>query len=218
MSAAAAATSTSTTATAAAAAASTSEEAFAFPEFHGYPPYFTLQPVVETRRKQLELWRALVLDYCRAQRLFIIPAGGAGFPPFANAAIDRRLSHEARLAVLEDLVRAGGGAWLDERRPPGGLLALGRAAPPGGGGRVLVLWRSVEEWAEEVAAAAAAAGLRGSVATLEELLAPGPPLGGTPAEGLEHELLLRALRALERRGRAKLFEGGAAGEVGVKFV
>jgi ESCRT-II complex subunit VPS25 len=200
-------------------AASASEEAFPFPEFHGYPPYFTLQPVEETRRKQLELWRALILDYCRAQRLFLIPAGGAGFPPFANAAIDRRLSHEARLAVLEDLVRAGGGAWLDERRPPGGLLALGRdAPPPGGGGRVLVLWRSVEEWAEEVAAAAAAAGLRGSVATLEELLAPGPPLGGTPAEGLPCELLLRALRALERRGRAKLFEGGAAGEVGVKFV
>jgi hypothetical protein len=36
--------------------------AFSFPPFFSYPPYFTIQPVKETRDKQLELWRDLVVS------------------------------------------------------------------------------------------------------------------------------------------------------------
>ena len=66
---------------------------FAFPEFWNYPPYFTLQPIPETQRKQKELWRSLILAYCRHSRLFQITVDdNQDAPPFANPAIQRELA------------------------------------------------------------------------------------------------------------------------------
>ncbi|KAB1200110.1 Vacuolar protein sorting-associated protein 25 [Morella rubra] len=45
---------------------------FKLPQFFNYPPYFTLQPVRDTRDKQVQLWKDLILDYCRTQKLFVI--------------------------------------------------------------------------------------------------------------------------------------------------
>ena len=35
----------------------------AYPEFYNFPPFFTIQPVLATREKQLALWRELILNY-----------------------------------------------------------------------------------------------------------------------------------------------------------
>ena len=64
--------------------------AFVFPVFWNYPPYFTLQPIPETQQKQKELWRGLILGYCRHHRVFQISVDAAAEgPPFANPAINR---------------------------------------------------------------------------------------------------------------------------------
>jgi ESCRT-II complex subunit VPS25 len=71
-----------------------SSNSFVFPEFWSYPPYFTLQPIPETQQKQKELWRSLILSYCRHHRLFQINVDDAAAqqtPPFANPAIKRTL-------------------------------------------------------------------------------------------------------------------------------
>ena len=33
------------------------------PEFWHFPPFFTLQPVLETRKLQLKLWREFILKW-----------------------------------------------------------------------------------------------------------------------------------------------------------
>merc|ERR1711976_1138688 len=51
-----------------------SSGAFALPPVYSYPPYFTLQPVKESREKQISLWHDLLLSYCRHHKLYVVPA------------------------------------------------------------------------------------------------------------------------------------------------
>ncbi|KAK4747987.1 hypothetical protein SAY87_014573 [Trapa incisa] len=85
---------------------------FKLPPFFNYPPYFTLQPVRDTREKQIQLWKDLILDYCKTQKIFIIGLEEE-FPLFSNHVIETltscdtagSLTHEAREAFLSALVK-----------------------------------------------------------------------------------------------------------------
>ena len=50
-----------------------------------------LQPVRETREKQIQLWKELILDYCRTQKIFVIGLE-QDFPLFTNPAIESKYS------------------------------------------------------------------------------------------------------------------------------
>lgn len=76
---------------------------FEFPFFFSYPPYFTLQPVKDTRERQAALWAALILAYCKHHKLFVLRLDEP-LPLFANASIGRALPVEARAAFVGDLV------------------------------------------------------------------------------------------------------------------
>lgn len=52
---------------------------------------FRLQPNVETRKKQLDAWRTLLLDYCRAQKICVIDVNDRDhLPVFNNTAISSK--------------------------------------------------------------------------------------------------------------------------------
>ncbi|CAD7695007.1 unnamed protein product [Ostreobium quekettii] len=89
---------------------------FTFPFFHEYPPYFTLQPVKETKDKQCQLWGALILSYCKHYKIYVLSADGAGDETalFKNDKINRKLNTEARRAFFDYLVVQGNGVWLDQ--------------------------------------------------------------------------------------------------------
>ena len=65
--------------------------AFEFPPHFAYPPFFTLQPVEQTRARQLSMWTELVLAYCAHARLFVVDADAPPQELFANAALPRKL-------------------------------------------------------------------------------------------------------------------------------
>lgn len=65
---------------------------------------------------------------------------------------------------------------------------------------------------------AAAWGVAGGGVLLVDELSTGDDTRGSEVHGLPRELLLRALKALETRGKAKLFRGNAPEEEGVKFL
>ena len=49
-----------------------------------------LQPNLDTRRKQLDAWCSLVLDYCRLKKVCTFDVNDASkFPPFSNGKINR---------------------------------------------------------------------------------------------------------------------------------
>jgi len=51
---------------------------------------FSLQPVRDTREKQIQLWKELILDYCKTQKTFVI-ALEEEFPLFTNHVIESKL-------------------------------------------------------------------------------------------------------------------------------
>jgi len=169
---------------------------YKFPVFYNYPPYFTLQPVQETRDRQEKLWTDLILDFCKFRKVFVIDLDE--FDLFSNPSIERKLSYEGRRAFVAALVKNGQAEWLDTEQR-----------------RCLVLWRKVEEWAQDLLRVAQENGWGGSVVLLDELTA-GAEVAGTDLEGLDRTVLMRALALLERQGRVEVFTG-SSDEEGVKF-
>eukprot|EP00850_Spirogloea_muscicola_P012246 SM000078S22105 [mRNA] locus=s78:463025:464677:- [translate_table: standard] len=180
------------------------------PQFYNYPPYFTLQPVKDTREKQIQLWKELILQYCKQQKIFRVNLDEE-FPLFVNQAIDRKLSNDAKVCFLGALVAEGRAEWLDK-----------------GHQKCLILWRRVEDWADillQFVCSLPSAqrnsmvrdnAMENNVMTLEELRQ-GDDVHGTELEGVDMTILSRAVKLLESRGKAALFKGTTADDEGVKF-
>ncbi|KAG6791972.1 hypothetical protein POTOM_001108 [Populus tomentosa] len=204
---------------------------FKLPQFFNYPPYFTLQPVRDTREKQVQLWKELILDYCRTQKIFVIGLEEE-FPLFSNHLIESRslsneinlihgagsLSNEAREAFLSALVSEGRAEWLDR-----------------GHRKCLILWHRIQDWADILLHFVRDNGFEDSVMTVEEIRT-GVESRGTvhtltmksksavvhllPAvelHGIDRIILMRALKLLEHKGKLAIFKGTSADDEGVKF-
>lgn len=66
-------------------------EKFQWPWQYSFPPFFTIQPNSDTRQKQLEAWCALVLNYHKSQKLYILDVGEAYDKPlFFNQKINSK--------------------------------------------------------------------------------------------------------------------------------
>uniref|UniRef100_J3L2I9 UBC core domain-containing protein n=1 Tax=Oryza brachyantha TaxID=4533 RepID=J3L2I9_ORYBR len=124
---------------------------FRLPPFFSYPPYFTLQPVRETREKQVQLWKDLILDYCRSQKIYIVSLE-EDFPLFSNPKIERSLSHEAKEVFLAALVNEGRAEWMDK-----------------GHKKCLILWLRIQDWANYILNFVKDNGLEDNVMTVEEI-------------------------------------------------
>ncbi|KAK8949098.1 Vacuolar protein sorting-associated protein 25 [Platanthera zijinensis] len=171
---------------------------FRVPNFFNYPPYFTLQPIRETREKQVQLWKELILDYCRSQKVFIIGLEEE-FPLFSNPAIQRSLSHESREVFLSALVSEGRAEWIDKNHR-----------------KCLVLWLRIQDWADHLINFVRENGLEDSVMTVEDIRS-GIESRGTELAGIDRGVLIRALKLLEQKGKAAIFKGSSTDDEGVKF-
>ncbi|KAK1306101.1 Vacuolar protein sorting-associated protein 25 [Acorus calamus] len=171
---------------------------FKLPNFFNYPPYFTLQPVRETREKQVQLWKELILDYCRTLKVFTIGLE-EDFPLFSNPEIQRTLTHEAREVFLSALVSEGRAEWINK-----------------GHKKCLILWMRIQDWADCVLRFVRDNGLEDSVMTVEDIRS-GIESRGTELEGIDRTVLMRALKLLEQKGKVAIFKGTSADDEGVKF-
>lgn len=171
---------------------------FKLPHFFNYPPYFTLQPVRDTREKQIQLWKELILDYCRAQKIFVIGLEEE-FPLFRNPVIERSLSHEAKEAFLSAIVSDGRAEWMDKSHR-----------------RCLILWHRIQDWADIILCFVKENGLEDSVMTVEEIRS-GVESRGTDIHGMDRTVLMRALKLLENKGKLAIFKGTSTDDEGVKF-
>mmetsp|Transcript_21634 Transcript_21634/g.38564 ORF Transcript_21634/g.38564 Transcript_21634/m.38564 type:complete len:176 (-) Transcript_21634:86-613(-) len=170
------------------------------PKFWSYPPYFTLQPVAETREKQISLWHDLILSYCKRHKIYVIPSNAAeNFPLFENKDISRRLNQDAISTILGAAVTAGKAEWVNSAQQ-----------------NCIIYWRSLEDWAQLLHSFAQSTGMSDVVMTVDEI-STGLETKGTDLEGVHKEVLLRAIQRLESRGHARLFKGGDGDDDGVKF-
>jgi len=168
---------------------------FELPGFFNYPPYFTLQPSIATREVQVRLWKELILEYCRSQRIYTISLE-QDFPLFSNPAIQRSLSREAKEVFLSALVSEGHAEWMDRNC-----------------NKCLILWLTIQDWANYILNFVKENGL-GSTMPVEDIRS-GFDTRGTELAGIDSIILTRALRLLEQKGKAAIFKVNDC--EGVKF-
>lgn len=173
-------------------------KSFEFPEFYAFPPFFTVQPVLATREKQMALWRELILRYHTNFKIKTLVVHDC--PLWKNSEIGRELSPEGINKVMEDFVKSGHGEWED----------------PDIRTRCRILWRKPEQLASDIYDWAELNGYINSVCTVYELHS-GEDVNGMSFQGADEELLRRALQILENSGKCTIFKGDTSSEDGIKF-
>lgn len=168
------------------------------PDFYQFPPFFTIQPVLSTREKQLGQWRELILQYHTDLKIKILVLHEC--PLWKNAKIGRELNREGIQVVMNDFVKSGHGEWEDPQ-----VLT-----------RCRIMWRKPEQLASDIYDWAVANGYINSVCTVYELHS-GEDVNGMSFQGADEELLRRALGILEDQGKCTMFQGDTSSEDGIKF-
>ena len=178
---------------------------FSFPPHTHFPPFYTLQPNLSTRARQLELWSTLITDYAAHHRLFRLSLSSPPADLFDNSSLRRRLKAADVRAVLDYMADPANGTRV-EWTPP----AI-RGVPSDA---VYVWWRSAGEWAERVYGWVEETGQKGAVLTVYELRE-GEGVRDREWREMDEGMLRKVLGALVKRGKAQMF--GSEGADGVKF-
>lgn len=171
-----------------------------YPEFYSFPPFFTIQPVEATKEKQLSLWNELIIQYYTIQKLNKILIVHE-CPLWYNKKIQRRLSKESIDIIMENLIKSGRGEWIDTETKT----------------TCRILWRKPEELATDIYEWAISSGnISGGICTIYELHS-GEDVHGMSFQGIDEDLLRRALTILEDDGKCTIFKGETSSEDGIKF-
>lgn len=171
---------------------------FEWPWQYNFPPFYTLQPNLDTRRKQIDAWTSLVLAYHRHHRNCVMDVSESQSSPlFHNSSIDRRLTLDTIYIVLDELHKKGNIEWTDKTKR-----------------QCIVMWRTPNEWGSLIYKWAADRGLINSVCTLYEL-ANGDDTVNEEFHGLDTNILLKSLKTLESQQKAEMISFN--GSEGVKF-
>lgn len=166
---------------------------------YSFPPFFTIQPNLETRKVQLETWTSLVLSYCKRNCVFKLDINNAlHHPLFENNSISRRLDLESLMTVLDFMKEQGKLEWIDKAKK-----------------QAFVLWHSPREWSKILYDWAVESGNTNSVSTFFEITS-GDHVTSCEFYKMDLDFLRRVLRELEKDGKAVIIDPSNDG--GVKFL
>lgn len=90
---------------------------FTSPAFYSFKPFFTLQPVAQTREKQLKLWRELIISYYANTSNGSRMVDPFSFPLFRNDEIERSLNRAGIESVVDSLIDHKFAEWEDSSQP-----------------------------------------------------------------------------------------------------
>lgn len=166
-----------------------------------FSPFFSLgtsecrlQPIAETRERQVALWKEEIVRHCREKAIVEVDLDEGGLEIFRNDRINRELSRESMQAFFQALVDEGRAEWLGSGTRKAKSLCM-------------IFWRSMEGWQEEVERSIRQEGLVGEVVTFPEV----------NVEGITRTLLERVARRIESEGRGRFLEGGEGDDPALKL-
>ncbi|GBP12344.1 Vacuolar protein-sorting-associated protein 25 [Eumeta japonica] len=112
-----------------------------------------IQPHTETKAKQLDAWQQLIVDYLKATKQSAIDIREIQSTPlFNNTSINRKLSQESILIILEDMAKKGKAAPVDKSKMVWEIY-----------------WHSLDEWGNMLYSWACNNGMNNAVCTIFEL-------------------------------------------------
>uniref|UniRef100_A0A914CWY6 Vacuolar protein-sorting-associated protein 25 n=1 Tax=Acrobeloides nanus TaxID=290746 RepID=A0A914CWY6_9BILA len=173
---------------------------FQWPWQYDFPPFFTIQPNLSSREKQLEAWARLIIDYCQFHNIHSLDLNEvAKSEIFNNTRINRSLNEAGIRTVFDYLEEKEHIEWTDKTKK-----------------RCRIYWRRPEEWGELLYEWASSNGLLNTVITLTDIIE-GEDTANESFAGLEKPILIRAIESLQSQRRAVLVE--LNNEIGgVKFL
>lgn len=164
-----------------------------------FPPFFTIQPNLETRKVQLDAWSSLIVAYCKTNKVYRIDLKQAlQQVPFQNATISRGLTMDGLITVLDDMKEKGQVEWCDKSKSS-----------------CYIYWNNPETWAKLIYDWAYNNGFINTVCTLYEIVS-GDETKKEPFFGLDNDILKKSLYILEKQGKAAIISLDDDG--GVKFL
>lgn len=90
--------------------------AYAPPNIHSFPPFYTLQPNEETQIAQLDQWAQILLKWAEFNKVWSIDQNGTPIDSdsttstiFTNDDIDRKCSQELISKVFKQVIKSGNG-------------------------------------------------------------------------------------------------------------
>nr|POE47753.1 vacuolar protein-sorting-associated protein 25 [Quercus suber] len=185
---------------------SSNSSVFQKPAYTAFPAFYTLQPNLTTRTRQLELWSLYITHYCSWHKVFRLSITSPPSQLTTNPSPPRALKQADFRTILEHLSTSAGGniiEWL----PSAGSKGEQATA-------CWVWWRSAAEWAERVYEWVDGTGQKGAVLTVYELRESDAVRGQGWTE-MDEEMFRKVLGVLVKRGKAQVF--GADEGSGVKF-
>lgn len=174
---------------------------FQWPWQYNFPPFFTIQPNLDTQAKQIEAWKNMLISYYKHHKLYRLDVTEAQTSPlFCNDGIKRKLALEDIRLVLDSMNKTGHVEWDNDNEKM----------------RCYLMWRTPDEWADMIFSWVNKNGMTDTVCTLYELHS-GDDTVKEEFHGIDINVLRKALQALESRGKAQIFSAENPQEEGVKF-
>ncbi|EPS45615.1 hypothetical protein H072_395 [Dactylellina haptotyla CBS 200.50] len=162
-----------------------------YPEFYGFPPFYTRQPNTLSWSSQLSQWRSFILGYCRAHKLWRLNLVDAmDTELFFNKSINRKLPLPTIREVVDDLVKTSNAEWLSSEKS----IAY-------------IFWRTPEDFASQIYGWIDSTGQKNTVLTLLELTE-GDHSTDQEFYGMDQAMLNKCLNVLVKRGQAQVFSVG----------
>ena len=146
-----------------------------------YPPLYTLQPNLDVRRRQFEVWRQILLD----SKQFIFDVSSK---LFFNQKIERKINSAFFTALGDFLAKENSACWLNPEKS-----------------RLLFLPQTLDAYGDALLAWAENTGARDTVETIFHIQ---QTSAGFAFEETPEELVVAALQKLEIRGKCKVLKEG----------
>lgn len=174
------------------------DKTFQPPEIWDFPPFFTIQPIEETRKKQLELWKQLILEYHCSHSQYQMTI--SSFPYFRNEKIDRTLSTEGISLIINYLINSRNAEWTDNTKTS-----------------LNIFYKAPETIADSLYKWVVNKGLVGSVLTVFELCS-AEEHPDSVVLNIDPLLVRKSLLLLQAKGKCAIIQGAIVDEDGVKFL
>ncbi len=181
-----------------------------WPWQYNFPPFYTLQPNEDTKKKQIDAWCDLVLQYCKENRIYQLDLVESQMNElFNNKKIDRKCSIELITAIITELINRGRAEWFNEASKSPKKTANRTD-------KCIILWHSLGEWAKLIYDYVNKNSLQNTVCTFYELTE-SKEVRNEKFYKINNVIFRKALHILEDQHKAEVFQLDSESELGVKF-
>ena len=173
---------------------------YKFPEYYRWPFFFTLQRHPETRKKQIDMWLNLIIQFCKDNKVWRLSKSEFFENIGKNPNIKRKLNNEAVDLIFNSLVQKKKAMYVNPK-----ILD-----------DIFILWKSYDEWEKILTEAAIN---RKSIEKIETLdfITEDEENSAEEYYKMDRDLLLRILSDMENKGQCGLLKDENGSYIAVKF-